>query len=208
MVNLSLKPPRQPQLPRSETTRPRSRRPLTSGPILMTLPDDARGRIPLASGRNTPGQCDPSTSGVQCWPNHGGDHKVGQVIQAGRLPMDDHRGGPAPLCRPPGSPPGDGPRATTGRPGTGRRPRWLPPGPPHLGVIANLARRRRQDQRREGHTTPPIDSGRQASGRRPCCHKGSAVAYRFPNSAEQELVGWQRPRQARWFHLCVSGPSS
>ena len=33
--------------------------------------------------------------GVQCRYNFGVDHKVGQVVEAGRLPIDDHQGGPA-----------------------------------------------------------------------------------------------------------------
>ena len=50
-------------------------------------------------------------------------------------------------------------------------------------------------------TIPTSHSGRQASSRRPCCHKESAVASRLPNLAEVELTGRHRRR------LCVSGTS-
>ena len=73
-----------------------------------------------------------------------------------------------------------------------------------LGFITTRARRRQQDRLQAGHTIPPIDSGRQVSEHRLCCHRESAVAYRFPNSAEQELVKRLRQR----YHLCASGPAS
>src|SRR5206468_1304303 len=53
------------------------------------------------------------------------------------------------------------------------------------GVLqkAIRARRMQKDQLRVAHTTPPSRSGRQASSRRPCCRKESAVASQLPNLA-------------------------
>ena len=68
-------------------------------------------------------------------------------------------------------------------------------------VTAIHARRMQKDQLRAGHTIPPSHSGRQASSRRPCCHKESAVASRLPNLAGRESTGRHR-RQ-----LCVSETS-
>jgi hypothetical protein len=68
-------------------------------------------------------------------------------------------------------------------------------------VTATRARRMQKDQLRAAHTIPPSRSGRQASSRRPCCHKESAVVSRLPN-----LVG----RASTERHLrqpCVSATS-
>ena len=59
-------------------------------------------------------------------------------------------------------------------------------------VTANHARRMWRDQLRAGHTIPPIHSGRQASSRRPCCHKESAVACRLRNLAGRKLMEWRQ----------------
>jgi hypothetical protein len=63
---------------------------------------------------------------------------------------------------------------------------------------ATHARRMQTDQLRGAHTIPPTRSGRQASSRRPCFHKESAVASRLPNLAGRTSTGQHR-RQ-----LCVS----
>ena len=57
-----------------------------------------------------------------------------------------------------------------------------------------------KDQLLAEHTIPPSHSGRQASSRRPCCHKESAVASGQPNLSGQELT--ERHRR-----LCVSETS-
>src|SRR6516162_6847086 len=54
------------------------------------------------------------------------------------------------------------------------------------GIKAIPARRKQKDQHQAGHTIPPSQSGRQASSRRPCCHKESAVASRLQNLAARE----------------------
>ena len=51
------------------------------------------------------------------------------------------------------------------------------------GATAIRARGIRKDRCRVGHTIPPSHSGRQASSRRPCCHKESAMASRLSNLA-------------------------
>ena len=58
-----------------------------------------------------------------------------------------------------------------------------------------------KDQLPAARTIPPSHSGRQASSRRPCCHKGSVVASRLPNLDGRQLAEWHR-RQ-----LCVSETS-
>ena len=63
------------------------------------------------------------------------------------------------------------------------------------------ARRMQKDQLRAAHTIPRSHSGRQASSRRPCCHKESAVASRLPN-----LAGWASTERHRR-QLCVSETS-
>ena len=51
-------------------------------------------------------------------------------------------------------------------------------GAPHtLGLTAIRALRMQRDQRPKGRTILPSRSGRQASGRPPCCHKESVAAY-------------------------------
>ena len=72
--------------------------------------------------------------------------------------------------------------------------------PPPI-VTAIRARRMQKDQLRAAHTIPPSHSGRQASSRRPCCHKESAVASRLPNLAGREST--ERHRR----QLCVSETS-
>jgi hypothetical protein len=59
-----------------------------------------------------------------------------------------------------------------------------------------------KDQLPAAHTILPSHSGRQASARRPCCRKESAVAFRLPNLAARKLME-QQQRQ-----LCVSDASS
>jgi hypothetical protein len=66
---------------------------------------------------------------------------------------------------------------------------------------ANRARRMQKDQLRAAHTIPPSRSGRQASSRRPCCQKESAVVSRPPNLAGREST--ERHRR----ELCVSETS-
>src|SRR6516164_4123071 len=55
-------------------------------------------------------------------------------------------------------------------------------------IKAIRARRMLKDQLRAAHTTPPSHNGRQASSRRPCCHKESAVVSRLPDLAGPELT--------------------
>jgi hypothetical protein len=62
------------------------------------------------------------------------------------------------------------------------------------------ARRMQKDQPRAAHTIPPSHTGRQASSRRPYCHKESAVASGEPNLSGRELT--ERHRR-----LCVSETS-
>jgi hypothetical protein len=69
-----------------------------------------------------------------------------------------------------------------------------------LGATAIRARRMQKDQLLAEHTIPPSHSGRQASSRRPCCHKESAVASGQPNLSGRELT--ERHRR-----LCVSETS-
>ena len=71
----------------------------------------------------------------------------------------------------------------------------------HSTVTATRARRMQKDQLRAARTIPPSHSVRQASSRRPCCHKESAVASRLRDLAGREPVERQR-RQ-----LCVSKTS-
>ena len=59
-----------------------------------------------------------------------------------------------------------------------------------------------KDQLRVAHTTRPNRSGRQASSRRPCCHKESAVVSRLSNSAGRESTERHRCQH------CVSETSS
>ena len=56
-------------------------------------------------------------------------------------------------------------------------------------VTATRARRIQKDQLRAARTTPSSHSGRQASSRRSCCHKESAVASRLPNLPGREFDG-------------------
>src|SRR6516164_3480004 len=65
-------------------------------------------------------------------------------------------------------------------------------------IKAIRARRMLKDQLRAAHTTPPSHNGRQASSRRPCCHKESAVVSRPPDLAGREST--ERYRR----QLCVS----
>ncbi len=79
----------------------------------MTLDDSQKAAqspriLPSALARRTTQarSIRPIHSGVQRRPDLGVDHEVGQVIEAGRLPVDDHQGGPAllrerrePRCR-------------------------------------------------------------------------------------------------------------
>ena len=69
-----------------------------------------------------------------------------------------------------------------------------------LGVTAIRACRMRKGQLQAANTIPPSHSGRQASSRRPCCHKESAVASGQPNLSGRELTEQHR-------RLCVSETS-
>src|SRR5580704_8561573 len=73
-------------------------------------------------------------------------------------------------------------------------------------ATAIRALRMQKDQLRVGHTIHPSDSGRQASERRPCCHKESVATYLEPNLAVPEPMKWDVERQQR--QLCVSETSS
>ena len=64
-------------------------------------------------------------------------------------------------------------------------------------IKAIPARRMQKDQHQAGHTIPLSHSGRQASSRRPCCHKESAVTFRLPNLAVREST-------VRYRHFGVS----
>src|SRR5208283_4665718 len=74
--------------------------------------------------------------------------------------------------------------------------------PDNPALTAIHALRMQKDRLQVGHTIHPSHSGRQASSRRPCCHKESAVASRLPNLAAPEPVERQQRK------LCVSETSS
>ena len=85
----------------------------------------------------------PIYGGVQRRPDLGVDHEVGQAIEVGRLPVDDHQGGPVLLRKR---------REPRRRIDHERRPdgqeqvagHGLRPAPPHLGFGHGLANLRRQ----------------------------------------------------------------
>jgi hypothetical protein len=77
--------------------------------------------------------------------------------------------------------------------------------------VATLAHRKQKDQSPAGHTILSSHSGRQASSRRPCYHKGSAAASPLRDLAgrasmqlsyytghETIIASGIRPGMARW----------